>query len=53
MMALMHWGRKHLTGDVSAGEIERRTDGARLAVGVVDDSGNAVPLSDVAFRRSA
>lgn len=53
MIALMHWGRKHLTRDAAGGEIERRNDGAPIAIGLVDSGGQPVPLHEVAFRRSA
>lgn len=53
MIALMHWGSKHLVHGAASGEIVRRTSGEKLSIGAVDPKGGAVALPEIEFRRRA
>jgi len=53
MIALMHWGSKHLINGNASGEIVSRTSGERLSIGAVAPDGEAVALPEIEFRRRA
>lgn len=51
LIALMQWGDKYLLEGESAAKIVSRKTGAGLSVAPIDETGKAVPFSEIELRR--
>ncbi|MEO1135939.1 MAG: helix-turn-helix domain-containing protein [Pseudomonadota bacterium] len=53
LIALMHWGQKHVLADANeAGIVSRRT-GEPLQLGLVSEAGSTAPLAEAQFKPAA